>query len=262
MTRVAQQQEQPKWAYEVFAEFFEQPTRSRLRELLKNHTGEFDHFDFKEQWLPKGARAEFARDILGFANSGGGIMVIGVKEHTDGSLSSVGIPELKDKTDIHNSVKKFLPEDIEYDVLDFSFKESEYGAIKGKKFQALLVEDRPQYLPFISMADGDQIESGRVYVRSGAATSVATHEQLQKILNRRIETGHSTDRELTLKEHLDELKLLYAHMSPSSIPIDMIKLVINPHYPKESYQAFIARMIVLKKKSIENFLQQRGDRTT
>ena len=259
---MAQQQEQPKWAYEVFAEFFEQPTRSRLRELLKNHTGEFDHFDFKEQWLPKGARAEFARDILGFANSGGGIMVIGVKEHTDGSLSSVGIPELKDKTDIHNSVKKFLPEDIEYDVLDFSFKESEDAAIKGKKFQALLVEDRPQRLPFISTVDGTEITSNTIYVRVGVSTSPATHDQVQKILNRRIETGYSTDRELTLKEHLDELKLLYAHMSPSSIPIDMIKLVINPHYPKESYQAFIARMICSKKKVIEDFLQQRGDRTT
>lgn len=259
---MAQQQEQPKWAYEVFAEFFEQPTRSRLRELLKNNLGEFNHLDFKEQWLPKEARGKLARDILGFANSGGGVMVIGVKECADGPLSSVGIPKLMDKTDIHNSVKKFLPGDIDYDVLNFPFQESEYGAIKGKKFQALLVEDRPQHLPFISMADGDQIESGRVYVRSGTATPVATHEQLQKILNRRIETGHSTDRELTLKEHLDELKLLYACISPSSIPIDMITLVINPHYPKESYQAFIAQMIILKKKSIESFLQQRGDRTT
>ncbi len=257
MAKVAQQEEQSKWTYEVFAKFFEKPTRSHLRELLKNHTGEFDYLDFKERWLPKGARAEFARDILGFANSGGGVMVIGVKECTDGSLSSVGIPELTDKTDVRSSVKKFLPEDIDYDVFNFSFEESEYSAIKGKKFQVLLVEDRPHYLPFISMADGDQIKSGRVYVRSDTATSIATHEQLQKILNRRIETGYSTGRELTLKEHLDELKFLYAHISPSSISIEMITLVINPHYPKESYQAFIARMIDSKKEMIEDFLRRR-----
>lgn len=259
---MAQQQEQSKWAYEVFAEFFEQPTRSRLRELLKNNLGEFNHLDFKEQWLPKEARGKLARDILGFANSGGGVLVIGIKECTDGSLSSVGISKLMDKTDIHNSIKKFVPGDIGYDVYDFSFKESEYAVIKGKKFQVLLVEDRPQRLPFISTVDGTEITSNTIYVRVGVSTSPATHDQVQKILNRRIETGHSTDRELTLKEHLDELKLLYAHMSPSSIPIDMIKFVMNLHYPDEGYEAFIARMIRSKKKVIEDFLQQRGDRTT
>jgi predicted HTH transcriptional regulator len=256
---VAQQQERSKRIYEVFAEFFEQPTRDSLRELLKNNLGEFNYLDFKEQWLPKEARGEFARDILGFANSGGGVMVIGVKEHTDRSLSSVGIPELKDKTDIHNSVKKFLPEEIEYDVLDFSFKESEDAAITGKKFQALLVEDRPRHLPFISTADGTEITSNTIYVRVGVSTSPATHDQLQKMLNRRIETGHSTDRELTLREHIDELKTLYAESTskPSSIPIDMISLVINPNYPDESYEAFITRMIGSKKRIIEDFLQQR-----
>ena len=73
---MAQQQERSKRVYEVFTEFFEQPTRSRLRELLKNNLGEFNHLDFKEQWLPKEARGKLARDILGFANSGGGVMVI------------------------------------------------------------------------------------------------------------------------------------------------------------------------------------------
>ena len=119
-------------------------------------------------------------------------------------------------------------------------------------------------------SDGDGIKAGMAYVRHGVSTSVATHDQLQQILNRRIATGYSTDRELTLKEHLDELKALYAN-TPERIADPVLKSLFalatfslansvqNPLYPEESFGAFIARMIDTKKKVIEEFL--RGGRS-
>jgi len=253
----------PKALHEEFSKFFEQPSRPNLRKLLQANLGEFDHIDFKRQW-PE--RPKLARDILGFANSAGGVLVVGVEETSDKSLMPEGISEFEDKTDICSAVRKFLPDDIRFEVLDFAFTESEYDRIKNRKFQVLIVDDRPEYLPFVAIKDGDKIQSGVVYVRHGVSTTSATHHQLQQILNRRIQTGHSTERELTLKEHLDELQVLYASIPQRSAdPIFGTMLASkvmsiamsapNPHYPKEGFEAFVARMIEAKKSVIEDFLQ-------
>jgi hypothetical protein len=260
---VADNESAPKGIHEAFAQFFEQPTRPALRKLLQGNLGEFDHVDFKRQW-PNGPK--LARSILAFANSSGGVMVVGVTEDDDNSLAPDGLSALTDKTDICNSVKKFLPNDLDYIVLDFAFSDCEYAALKGKQFQVLVVEDRPERLPFVAIAGGDDIKSGAIYVRDGIAAVVANHYQLQNIINRRISTGHSSDREMTLKEHLDELKILYAAI-PERITSPLFRAVTsisslaagisepNPSYPQEGFEAFIVRMIEVKKKVIETVLR-------
>lgn len=81
--------------HEGFSRFFEKPSRDTLRDLLKYGSGEADRFDFKETWPDK---AKIAKHILAFANSGGGALIIGIKD--DGGLAASGIPEGKkvDKT--------------------------------------------------------------------------------------------------------------------------------------------------------------------
>ena len=134
-------------------------------------------------------------------------------------MAATGLPRLADKTVIYDAVTTYLPDGLEFDVRDFRYTESEYDAIKGKMFQVLFVENCPERLPFLADRDGDDIAASVVYVRAGTSTRPATHEQLQRILNRRIETGHSTERELTLREHLDELKILYDERRPLSFAI-------------------------------------------
>lgn len=255
-----------KAIHEAFAKFFETPTRGALRSLLRENVGEFNHLDFKEAWLPG---PKLARHILGFANSEGGVIVVGLKELADSSLSADGIESFTDKTDLHLSFKKFVPDELKPDILDFQFNETEYAPIKGKKFQVLIVNDEPEKLPWISTSDGDGIDVGTVYVRDGVSTTKATHSQLQKLLNRRIATGHSTTRELTLKEHLEELKLLFAEIklwlpSPSIGAIaklaDSFLGERNPRYPKEGYESFIARAIEEKKQVIMKLLTVRPRR--
>jgi predicted HTH transcriptional regulator len=194
----------PKKQHEGYAKFFEEPTRESLRELLKYNIGELDYLDFKEVWpdTPK-----LAKHILGLANSGGGALVIGTKQNDDGSIEPVGLIALADKTDITNKIKDFLPDQISAEILDFSYKESEYLTLKGKSFQVMLVESDPKSLPFLAKKDGDGVKRNAVYVREGVSTTEASHETLQKIINRRLDTGYSSQKVLALKEHLEQLKI-------------------------------------------------------
>lgn len=251
-----------KAIHEEFARFFEQPTRDGFRELVRTNFGERNDLDFKADWP---AFPKIGRHVLGLANSGGGVLAFGVKQGDDNSLSPVGLATLQDKTDVHSGLHGYLPSSLRWEVLDFHFTESEYGPIKGKKFQVLFVEDDPDHLPFVAEADGDDIRRGAIYVRDGVATREASYDELQALINRRIETGHSTSRELAIKKHLDELEVLYNSIGRFagcalgfSVGTDekLLESLFkkNPAYPPEDFDFFVSRMIREKKSLIEKLL--------
>lgn len=250
-----------KGKHEEFARFFEQPTREALRNLLQRHFGELNELDFKEVWP---AHAKLARHLLGIANSHGGCLIIGVAQQDDNSLHPVGLATLADKADIHKGVKRFIPEQLIYEVLDFPFAESEYPTIKGKKFQVVIVEDTPKYIPFVAMADGEGICNAAIYTRRGTSTEEATYHELQEMFNRRLETEYSSHQELALEEHLATLKSLYEQIDPyrqrewragAMAVFYLLEYEQNPTYPKESFDEFIVRMIALKKNQIEELFK-------
>jgi len=254
---------------EEFAKFYENPTREGLRELLRDNLGELSTFDFKEQWPPF---SKVARHILGLANIGGGCIIIGVAEREDKTLEPRGIEALVDKSTITNSIKKFLPTTLleNVEIGDFIYEAAEYPALIGKKFQALFITDDPKYLPFVAIADGDGIRNNAIYVRRGSSTEEANYDELQGIINRRIETGYSSRIEIDARTHIEQLKMLYGQIDryhervtgDISEVLERISKVIvgiggtrekvpNPIYPKESFDEFIVRMIEKKKKRIE-----------
>jgi len=55
---------------EEFVRFFKDPSRESLKDVLKNHLGEQDDYDFKKDWpeYPK-----LARHLLALANYGGAL---------------------------------------------------------------------------------------------------------------------------------------------------------------------------------------------
>jgi hypothetical protein len=262
-----------KTLYEEFARFFEMPSREGLRDLLKKNVGELPYCDFKEQWpqYPK-----LARHLLGLSNSGGGCVIIGMAEREDKTFEPKGVEILVGKAVIIDGVKKFLPNSLltNFQVLNFGFDAAEYPAIVGKKFQVLFVEDDPKHFPFVSMNEGDGIRKNSIYVRRGTSTEEATYEELQRIINRRLETDYSSQREMNLETHLEQLKVLFRQInkyhetgrnlldlffmgSALSQAFSEINkklqsgLTPNPNYPKEDFEAFIVRMIEKKKKRIE-----------
>jgi len=247
---------------EAMAKFLEAPTREGLRELIQNNFGEFPHTDFKEQWpdLPK-----VARHVLGLANSGGGALIIGVAEKPDKSVEPVGLTALLDKVEADKVFQKLLPYALiqNITILDFSYEASEYPKLKGKNFQVLLVADDPGQIPFLAINETTGIKKTAVYVRRHASTEEATYEELQEVINRRLETGHSTGNMLNLLDHMEHLKTLYGYLRKNYLTVEnMMNLPnlmgfvhrANEKYPKEDYDDFIVRMIDEKKKIIERHL--------
>jgi predicted HTH transcriptional regulator len=191
--------EQKKGIKEAYAEFFENPDRIKFRDLIKENTGEYNYLDFKEIWIEDG---KLAKHILGMANNEGGVIVFGVEEKTDRTLKSIGLSSLEDKTKVSQKLRKFIPEKLMFDIHNFDYAGSEYGPIENMKFQVLIVEYTPDYIPFTSISDGSDIQKNHIYYRNVVNTEDATYEQLQDIINRRIETGHSTKKEFEFRDHL------------------------------------------------------------
>ena len=249
--------------HEEFARFFENPKRETFRDLIRNNLGELRTCDFKKDW-PKDSK--IARHLLGLGNSGGGCLVFGVAEQSNGSLLAVGIGKMRDKADIINGIEKYLPSlfvsTMNNNILNFSFTESEYALIKGKSFQVIFAEDKPEQVPLIAAENGQGIRKAAIYIRRGAKTEEANYEELQKLINRRVETKYSSRTELVLDDHLGELQNLYQRIPRylSGLPYAINKLMPltydNPSYPKESYDEFILRLIKIKKQEIERLVKR------
>jgi hypothetical protein len=241
---------------EDFARFFESPSREGLRDLLQGQLGELDAVDFKQIWP---AASKIARHVLGLANTRGGCLIAGIAENKDKTFEPVGLDSFWDKADVQKSIKKYLPAQLRFDVLNFSYEDSEYPKLIGKKFQVLIVDDTPDYIPFIARCDGDGIRENALYVRRGTNTEEANYEELQEIINRRVETGYSSRGEFDLNKHLSELNALYGHIEPAVNPYDELDYFHsldagaepNPLYPKESFESFVRKLIVEKKRLIQ-----------
>jgi hypothetical protein len=249
--------------FEPFARFFEEPSRQTLRGLLKENVGETANLDFKGEWP---SHARLAKHVLGMANTGNGCLVIGASEKPDKTIEPTGLTTLQDKADIHNGLKGFLPSELmtRYRVLDFAFDASEYPKIINKRFQVLLVEYSVDHVPFVCMKSGDGIRATAIYIHREGSTSEATHDELQRIINRRIEAGYSTSDEVDLKQHLEQLRVLYAelpqYISASGVlggpgsALHSLMFRENPAVPKEGFEEFVGGMIEAKKAVIAKSL--------
>ena len=260
-----------KQFHEKVARFFEKPTREGLRDLLKDHYGETDNCDFKKEW-PK--LSNLPKHILGFANSKGGVIVFGVEQKDDNTLEPCGMQEIKDKADVEKGIRKYIPANLEYIILDFSYDSSEYPKLIGKRFQVIVVEDNPRHIPYVCESESESTRTGAIYIRRGTQTIEAGYDELQKLINRRIETGYTSTKELALQEHLEQLKMLYQHVQryyykPGKASIitsiaESMKVmglaelygekIDNPNYPKETYEDFIIKIIEQKKLLIMDLL--------
>ncbi len=241
-----------KKQHEGFALFFEKPTRESLRDLIKDNIGETNYLDFKEEWV---SYPKLAKHILAFSNTEGGAIIFGVKENDDGTTDPKGISEFLDKEKISKGLTKYLPTNIIWEVYEFAYEESEYPKLKGKKFQVLLVEFKPQLIPFLCLKAGEGIKNNVVYVRSGTSTTEATHDDLQKIVNERIETGYSSKHVLQVSEHLQQLKELYKQKESTGQFGSAARLIAMVEGDKfRGYHDFISALIEEKKKKIVKVL--------
>ncbi len=224
--------------------------RDSIAKFLFDNDYETDAIDFKEIWIEKG---KLAKIILAMANNGGGIIVIGIKENSDGTTEPCGLDEFKDEAKVRNSVKKYIPETLSFKVEDYSFDASEYEKLRNKKFQLVIIEDTPEHFPFISMSEGDDIKASTIYIRHGTKSDVANNSDIQKIIDRRIKTGYIS--EIDLQTQLTQLRILYRNndnMTPTGI-VAPIAMLFAPKAPEE-FNVYIDELIEKKKNLIEKDL--------
>lgn len=237
-----------KRQHEGFATFFESPRKDYLRELIKDNLGETDYLDFKESWIEY---SKLAKHILALANSGGGVVVFGIKENDDGTNSPKGLSELSDKSDISKKLSKYLPPIIIWEVLDFSYDGSEYEKLIGKKFQVLMVEYNPELIPVLAKSEGKSVKNNVVYLRDGTNTTEADHDALQSLISRRIKSSRA-NKAIALSEHLLQLKELYKASNSQTLSIYGLEQLTgffkNPAYSK--YEDFVKELIEVKKQVI------------
>ncbi len=259
----------PKNLKDIVYELLQEPTLDRFREFFQAQTGEHDAIDFKRQWIEGAA---LAKEMLALANSGGGIIVFGVEEKEDKSTQATGLLEIKDKAVISNGIKNFISSNLKYEVYDFSYTASEYKALENKKFQILIIDDTPQYIPFLSKRESGSLKQNMIYIRRGTSCEIANEEEIQRILDKRINYLHPLNgKPLQLEEHLKQLKILYQSIEKNHVSyentlagvvatLSIAKVLMkkkvepNPLYPDESYEEFISRMLIEKKKKIERVL--------
>lgn len=230
--------------HEEFAKFFDNPTRTSLRTLIQNNIGETDYLDFKEAWVeyPK-----LAKHILAFANTQGGALIIGIKENKDGTTNPVGIKKLIDKEKINKGLKKYLPNSVIWEVYDFVYKEDKYPKLQGRKFQVLIVEYDPKQIPILCLKSGDDIKSNVLYIRNGTSTTEANHNDVQQIINKRLDTGYSSKNNVILYEHLEQLKTLYKQKENSRFLIPIVK---------KDYYDFLSKLIKQKRDMIDKLISK------
>lgn len=254
---------------ESFANILETPDRVTFRDFLKSNFGELNYIDFKEDWIEND---KLARHILAMANSGGGLIAIGIQE-SNGKINPIGLSNVQDKSDIQNKLNKLLPNNLEFEILDFHYEETEYQKIKGKYFQVILISNQVKYLPFLSKNESKSLKKDIVYVRRGTQSVQANYEELQKLFNKRITSEYNSSSELKLEEHLSQLKVLYGQIKKyyfidpvwDSIPEEEQKQIMieqeslrrkNIHYPREEYEEFVSRLIEIKKMVIEGEIKK------
>ena len=261
-----------------YDQFLKEPTKDNFRDFMKKSCGELNEMDFKETWIDKGPLAKI---MLAMANNGGGIIVFGVKENEDNTFDILGLDSLKDTADISNSISRLVSSSLDYEVFNFVFDSDVYGKFENKKFQIMVIHDTPERLPFVSLGQSEKIEKDVIYVRRGTKSEKATSEEINRIIERKIATIYSENTDMSLDQHMEQLKKLYSEL-PQKIQVlvrkgtqpnfaaalkvfgerigalygtpDEYEEKDNPNYPDEGYEAFILRMINAKKLKIEKVL--------
>ncbi|WP_417513034.1 helix-turn-helix domain-containing protein [Marinobacter sp.] len=190
--------------HELFRQFFEKPTRAFLSQVLKENIGETDYLDFKAEW-PKFEHV--AKHILAMGNTGGGAIVLGVTEEQSGEFNSTGLEKLQDRADLNKKLRKFVPDQLNYELFNFTYDKTE-PSLEGKNFQVIMVEYSEKILPLLALKEGSGIQSNVAYVRSGTESIPANRDQLEQLINTRIDTEYSSTPTLELTHHLEQLKIL------------------------------------------------------
>jgi predicted HTH transcriptional regulator len=237
------------------ARFVAEPTREGLQELIRFFGGEFDQYELKEAWPPL---PRMAKTALAIANSGGGVILFGIR---DATLEPVGLVELASKQAVFDTFRSYVPSPLldEITLLDFDYGDASYEPLRGKQIQVLAIPDVPEAIPFVCEdewhKEDEHVRRGAIYVRSGTNTREATYDQVQRLLNRRLDTISSQSSTNRVRRELEQLQLLYAsrtRLAPVAHPDSSAHGHVNGDMPE--FRQYLDSLIVQKQDLLERAL--------
>ena len=195
---------------ENFAKLFDDPNRVTLKDSLMNLTTEYDDFEFKEI---ENKDYILAKHIIGMANTNGGIIILGV-EDTENGLKPCGLEKTTDITDMKKQLAKYLPHELTYYIHQIDYDErDEWGDLKNKSFKIIKIEFTPEYIPFLPIKGSENYERTDIFCRKNSSTTRCEYNDLQDIFNKRKSINHDRITSLTLRNELEELKILSSYNS-------------------------------------------------
>ena len=173
---------------EDFAMHGRVPSDSEARKILaelgrRSSRTEFDRLDFKRQFNEDPtAWIDFVKHIVGIANSGGGVIVVGMTD--DGERVGLGSSLLHafDPTNIANKIRKYAPgAQIRVSYSEIPSYRKKFGFLWVFAGSRVVVFDKSIQYPG---SDKTAIQQGVVYVRRGSATCPATQSEINSAVDR------------------------------------------------------------------------------
>lgn len=226
---------------DIMADLLNAPDRVKFKKLLKNDLEEFNELEFKRDYL---SYDKLAKHILAMANTDNGLIIFGVEE-TEDNLDPIGI-KLRDKTDIKDNLSNYLPNTLKYEIYDYKYdNDSEWKKIKNKNFQMIAIYFTPEQIPFLSKKDKGVLNQVDIYCRRNNSSNKVRQEDLEQILNARINSSANSNG-FDLRKDLEELKILTSYTTP------FVKLA---NFYNEGFLKLIKRFTEKKIKLIEKELK-------
>ena len=171
----------PSYFRDALAEFLLDPSKSALFSYLKNQLGEQPAVDYKAIW-PK--KEQLAKHLIGMANVGGGIFLMGVAEREDKTVDARGLLDsFKDGSELNEQLATFIPTYLLEHVKVYNFQynfDEDPSVLRGKKFQALIVEGKATELPYYSLKTIEGHPDGTIFIRRASKTAPADASECKR----------------------------------------------------------------------------------
>ena len=159
-------------------------------ESILSRSSETDDLDFKAEFHNKlGDWLEIIKDVVAFANSGGGTILIGTNDDGSSSGADVSLICETDPADITNKINSYTG--IQFHAFDITKAEKD-----GK--DVCVISIRPARIPIVFTKVGNYeptpgakpktaFNIGTVYFRHGAKSEPGNSEDLRKFVEREVE---------------------------------------------------------------------------
>jgi hypothetical protein len=169
--------------------------RTRLIRLAESAERESKYLDFKREFDERSGEAWCAiiKDVIAFANSGGGIIVFGIED--DGIQSAVDVSAVRncDTADITNKIVKYTGYQFsELQIVDVRRGNKRHPAFLISAVDVPVVFTKPGTYDIGGGKQKTEFAQGTVYFRHGSKSEPATRDDFSKWRDRQIANARKT----------------------------------------------------------------------